>query len=80
MKNVKEMSPVEKEIRIQHSTTNIKRSSELMKRAVNALLFASRSLEGTEMTLMIEDVNSSKRSLADAIRRLSKYGEEEKTK
>jgi len=65
----------QREIRVKHSTTNIRRSLVLMHRAVTALTFSSKSLEGTENTEMIEEINSSKRSLADAIRTLSKYEE-----
>ena len=72
-----QIPPVHKEISIKHSITNIVRSAVLMKRAVNTLTFANNSLEGTDMTAMIEDINNSKRSLADAMRSLEKYGEEE---
>ena len=75
MKKAKEMSLEEKKIHTQHAIRNIRRSLVLIQRAVTALTFSSDSLEGTEMNSMIEDVNISKRSLGDAIRRLSKYEE-----
>ena len=78
MTAVKEQMPTsQKQIAIKHSTTNIIRSLALMKRAVNTLSFANNSLEGTDMTAMIEDINNSKRSIADAMKNLEKYGEEE---
>ena len=78
MKKQKEgISPEQKQIRIRHSTTNIRRTIALMNRAVSALTFASESLEGTEATSMMEDIGNAKRSLADAIRTLLKYSEKE---
>ena len=68
-----EISPEQKEIAVRHSTNNIVRSIVLMKRAVNTLTFANESLEGTGMNSMVESINEAKRSLADAIRTLSKY-------
>ena len=76
MTTVKEqIPPVQKEILIKHSTTNIIRSIVLMKRAVNTLTFANNSLEGTEMLLMIQDIGMSIDYITDTIRRLEKYGE-----
>ena len=72
-KQKEEMPPEQKQIRIRHRTTNIRRTIALMNRAVRALTFASESLEGTEATSMMEDIGNAKRSLADAIRSLSKY-------
>ena len=73
----KEVMPLEqKQIHIRHSTTNIRRTIALMNRAVRALTFASESLEGTEAASMMEDIGNAKRSLADAIRILSKHNEE----
>ena len=78
MKNQKEEMPLkQKQIRIRHANTNIVRAIVLTKRAVNTLTSASGSLEGTEATSMMEDIGNAKRSLADAIRTLSKYSEKE---
>ena len=74
MKKQKEEMPSEQnQIRIRHSTTNIRRTIALMNRAVRTLTFANGSLEGTEAVSMMEDIGNAKRSLADAIRSLSKY-------
>lgn len=75
-----EISPEQKEIAVRHSTNNIVRSIVLMKRAVNTLTFANESLEGTELVLMREDIGKAKRSLADAIRTLSEYIDNEEEK
>lgn len=77
MKKQKEViSPEQKQIRIRHSTTNIRRAIVLMNRAVLTLTFANKSLEGTELVLMREDIGKAKCSLADAKRVLSEYNEE----
>lgn len=78
MKKQKEEMPLEqKQIRIRHSTTNIRRTIALMNRAVRTLAFANKSLEGTELVLMREDIGKAKCSLADAIRTLSEYVDNE---
>ena len=77
MSKEEKISSVQKKIRIKHSANNIRRSLILMRRAVTALTFSSESLEGTGSTEMMEEINGSKISLADAIRKLSKYDEEE---
>ena len=77
-KIVGEMSSSEREIHIEHSIRNIRRSLVLIKRAVNALSFASKSLKGVGNDLMMSDINISKQSLNDAMMRLSDlYKEEE---
>jgi hypothetical protein len=80
MKKTKEISPEQKETAIRHSTNNIIRSVVLTKRAVNTLTFANESLEDTEAVSMAEDIGNAKRSLADAIRSLSKYTDNEEKK
>ena len=76
MKKPKEiMPPEQKEIAVRHSRNNIIRAIVLAKRAVNVLVFANESLESAEMLSMAEDIGKAKRSLADAIRVLSKYSE-----
>lgn len=70
------MTPVQKEVRIRHSVTNIKRSRVLIKRALNALSFASESLEDVGRDSMIVEINISKGFLGDAARRLSDLYEE----
>ena len=73
MKKPKEISPEQKQIAVRHIKNNIIRAIVLTKRAVNTLVFANESLEGTEAVSMMEDTDKAKRSLADAIRTLSKY-------
>lgn len=75
MKNNKElvMTPEQVEISIRHSKNNIVRSVVLMKRAVNTLTFADRSLEGTDELLMIQDIGIARDDIAEVINRLEKY-------
>lgn len=75
MRPKEEMPAKQKKIAIHHSTTNIIRAIVLLKRADNALTFAMRSLEGTEMQSMSSDVWNSKRSIEDVVDKLEKYKE-----
>ena len=74
MKNHKEKMPVvEVENAVRHSKNNIVRSVVLLKRAVNNLTFADRSLEGTDNLVMTQDIGTAKRSIADVLRVLDNY-------
>lgn len=70
------MSLEKKKIHIQHAIRNIMRSRVLIKRALNALSFASESLEDVGRDSMIVEINISKGFLGDAARRLSDLYEE----
>ena len=67
------MTPEQIEIVVRHGKNNIIRSVVLMKRAVNNLTFADRSIESIEMPAMSEDIGTAKRRIADALRVLEKY-------
>lgn len=68
-----EMSVRQKETAIRHSNNNIVRAIVLLKRADNTLTFADKSLEGTDMLSMIQDIGMSRDNIVDAIRRLEEY-------
>ena len=75
MKKNKEfvMSDIETETSIRHCKNNIIRSVVLMKRVLNTLDYADKSLEGTDNLVMIQDIGYTRDDITDAIGRMEKY-------